>query len=106
MFITATGMIVRSPVSEMRSMGRNTQGVRLVNLKDDDQLVAMEIISAVELEEYQQLSAPRRAPVLLEPGAEDIGAEDTEEEVDEAEDEPDDEEGDAGALDAGEAEEE
>jgi DNA gyrase subunit A len=64
MFITAQGMIVRSPVNEMRPMGRNTQGVRLVNLKDEDQLVAVEVINAVELEEYQQITAPRRARAL------------------------------------------
>jgi DNA gyrase subunit A len=69
MFITAQGMIVRSAVAEMRPMGRNTQGVRLVNLKEDDQLVAMETIRAVELEEYQQISTPRRPrPAILEEG--------------------------------------
>ena len=86
MFITAQGMIVRSPVSEMRPMGRNTQGVRLVNLKEEDQLVAMEIINAVELEEYQQISAPRRARLLMneEPLRES--------EADEADDEDQDDE--------------
>lgn len=98
MFITAQGMIVRSPVNEMRPMGRNTQGVRLVNLKDDDQLVAMEIISATELEEYQQISAPRRAV-----------ASELEEQDESADDEDDDEEleGEDGedAEDDGEGEE-
>ncbi|MEO6710485.1 MAG: DNA gyrase subunit A [Planctomycetota bacterium] len=94
MFITAGGMIVRSPVSEMRPMGRNTQGVRLVNLKDDDQLVAMEIINAVELEEYQQISAPRRAVPLLLDGDGELefeGPEDGDEDQDEPEDEPEEE---------------
>ena len=94
MFITAGGMIVRSPVSEMRPMGRNTQGVRLVNLKDEDELVAMEIISAVELEEYQQLAVPRRArPVLLEDDGTAV-EEDEELALDDelADDEPDDDE--------------
>jgi len=87
MFITAQGMIVRSPVSEMRPMGRNTQGVRLVNLKEEDQLVAMEVINAVELEEYQQISAPRRARLLMN------GEQARESEADEA-DEAEDEEQD------------
>jgi len=52
MFITASGMIVRSRVADMRPMGRSTQGVRLVNLKDDDELVAMQVVSAEDLEEY------------------------------------------------------
>ncbi|MHC4990610.1 MAG: DNA gyrase C-terminal beta-propeller domain-containing protein, partial [Planctomycetota bacterium] len=40
MLISAGGMIVRMPVSSIRRIGRNTQGVRLVNLKSDDQLIA------------------------------------------------------------------
>ncbi|MEM7307101.1 MAG: DNA gyrase subunit A [Planctomycetota bacterium] len=52
MFITAGGMIVRSPVGEMRPMGRGTQGVRVVNLKGEDQLVATEIVRAQDLEAY------------------------------------------------------
>ncbi len=52
MFITQSGMIVRSPVNDMRPMGRGTQGVRVVNLKDGDLLVATEIVSARDLEAY------------------------------------------------------
>ena len=35
-------------------MGRATQGVRLVNLKDADDLVGIEVVRAKELEEYGQ----------------------------------------------------
>jgi DNA gyrase subunit A len=52
MFITAGGMIVRSPVSDMRPMGRGTQGVRVVNLREGDQLVATEIVYAADLEAF------------------------------------------------------
>ena len=52
MFITAGGMIVRSQVADMRPMGRGTQGVRVVNLKDGDGLVATEIVRAQDLEAY------------------------------------------------------
>ena len=45
MFITEGGMIVRSESADMRPMGRNTQGVRMVNLRDDDRLVALSVIS-------------------------------------------------------------
>jgi len=51
MFITESGMIVRSPAADMRPMGRGTQGVRLVNLKAADSLVATEIVKASDLEE-------------------------------------------------------
>jgi DNA gyrase subunit A len=50
LFITSSGMIVRSSAGEMRPMGRNTQGVRLVNLKDDDGLVALEVVTQDDLE--------------------------------------------------------
>jgi DNA gyrase subunit A len=40
MMMTATGMMVRSPVRDLRIIGRNTQGVRLINLDEGDQLVS------------------------------------------------------------------
>ena len=40
MFISAKGMIVRLPASSISQIGRNTQGVRLVNLKSGDQFIA------------------------------------------------------------------
>ena len=48
MLISQGGMIVRSPIDDMRPMGRGTQGVRIVNLKNDDKLVAAEIIRAAD----------------------------------------------------------
>jgi DNA gyrase subunit A len=48
--MTQSGMIVRSPVTDMRPMGRGTQGVRIINLKDDDRLVGAEIIEAGDQE--------------------------------------------------------
>jgi len=36
MIITQFGNILRSPVSALRIMGRATQGVRLINLKEND----------------------------------------------------------------------
>ncbi len=44
MMITARGQIQRIAVSDIREMGRNTQGVRLMNLDDDDTLVAVKRI--------------------------------------------------------------
>ncbi len=46
MMITANGMIIRTGLEEIRSIGRNTQGVRLINLKAGDKLVAAEKISS------------------------------------------------------------
>ncbi|MGL4595319.1 MAG: DNA gyrase C-terminal beta-propeller domain-containing protein, partial [Thermoguttaceae bacterium] len=44
MMITAKGQIQRVAVSDIRVMGRNTQGVRLMNLDADDTLVAVKRI--------------------------------------------------------------
>jgi len=46
MMITANGMIIRTGLDEVRSIGRNTQGVRLIKLKPGDKLVAAEKIVA------------------------------------------------------------
>jgi len=35
-----SGMLVRIPAGSISRFGRNTQGVRLVNLKDGDRLIA------------------------------------------------------------------
>ena len=48
MMITANGMIIRTGLDEIRSIGRNTQGVRLIKLKADDKLVAAEKIVSEE----------------------------------------------------------
>ena len=62
-FISESGMIVRTRVEDMRPMGRNTQGVRLVNVKDGDKLVAMEVVSESdrELETRGAAEAAERA---------------------------------------------
>ncbi|MBL0926950.1 MAG: DNA gyrase subunit A [Phycisphaerales bacterium] len=39
-FVTQSGMLVRTAVAGISRIGRNTQGVRVVNLKDGDKLIA------------------------------------------------------------------
>ena len=41
MMITRNGIIIRVPVDGIRVIGRNTQGVRVMNLDDGDLLVAV-----------------------------------------------------------------
>ncbi|MGZ8797385.1 MAG: DNA gyrase C-terminal beta-propeller domain-containing protein, partial [Thermoanaerobaculia bacterium] len=40
LIISEQGMIIRFPVGGVRSMGRNTQGVRLINIDEGDRVVA------------------------------------------------------------------
>ena len=49
MLITEKGILMRTPVSEIRETGRNAQGVRLIRLDDGDKLVAMAKIDAEEV---------------------------------------------------------
>ncbi len=42
MMITAKGMIIRTGLDEVRAIGRNTAGVRMIKLKAGDKLVAVE----------------------------------------------------------------
>jgi DNA gyrase subunit A len=48
MFITANGMLVRIPANNIRTIGRNTKGVRVVNLKDGDRLIAAAKVEGIE----------------------------------------------------------
>ncbi|MHC4848250.1 MAG: DNA gyrase C-terminal beta-propeller domain-containing protein, partial [Planctomycetota bacterium] len=48
MLITAGGMMVRTRVAEISVIGRNTQGVRVVNPKKGDRLLAAAVVSGEE----------------------------------------------------------
>ena len=41
-------MSIKVPLSEVRQMGRNTQGVKAINLKKEDKLVSLSVIDSKE----------------------------------------------------------
>jgi len=53
MIINLSGIIIRMGVSDLRVMGRATQGVRLINLKEDDGIAAVAKVE-FELEEIEE----------------------------------------------------
>ncbi|WP_186757885.1 DNA gyrase subunit A [Echinicola salinicaeni] len=53
MIINKSGIIIRTPVSGLRVMGRATQGVRLIKLNDNDEISSIEKIENVEIEEEE-----------------------------------------------------
>jgi DNA gyrase subunit A len=53
MIITQLGNILRSPVSALRVMGRATQGVRLINLKENDTIASVACVEVNEEEEEE-----------------------------------------------------
>lgn len=55
MLITSSGMIVRSPIKDIRATGRSTQGVRMIRLKPDDRLVAVARLAAKDEEDGVEL---------------------------------------------------
>ena len=54
MIINKSGLTIRLDVSTLRVMGRNTQGVRLINLRNDDAIAAVAKVSASKEEEGQE----------------------------------------------------
>jgi DNA gyrase subunit A len=51
MLITSGGTLVRTRVEEVSVMGRNTQGVRLIRLSDDEQLTGMARIACIKTDD-------------------------------------------------------
>ena len=58
LFITGNGMIVRTRVAALRTIGRATQGVRLVTLEEGDALVDVTRVVREDEEEVEKASAP------------------------------------------------
>jgi DNA gyrase subunit A len=55
MLISSSGTLVRTPVSEISIIGRNTQGVRLIRVESGQRLVGLARIESIEGED-QNLS--------------------------------------------------
>ncbi len=54
MLISKGGTLVRTRVDEIRTMGRNTQGVRLIRLQEGETLVGLQRIDELESEEEDE----------------------------------------------------
>jgi DNA gyrase subunit A len=55
MIINRSGLIIRLAVAELRIMGRATQGVRLINLRDNDSIAAVTKVEVDQEEEAELL---------------------------------------------------
>ncbi len=78
MIINKSGIIIRLAISELRVIGRATQGVRLINMKESDEIAA---VSKVEVEEVIEEAIEGENPAG-EYGIEGDKASDTETEND------------------------
>jgi len=53
MIITRSGVAIRTPIEDLRVMGRNTQGVKLINLKGSESIAAVTKVTKEEEEEEE-----------------------------------------------------
>lgn len=53
MIINRSGLTIRLDISTLRVMGRNTQGVKLINLRNDDAIAAVAKVSSAKEEEVE-----------------------------------------------------
>lgn len=59
MIINKSGITIRTPVSDLRVMGRATQGVRLIKLSEGDEISSVEKIRKDETEETTEQEVPQ-----------------------------------------------
>jgi len=63
LLITEQGMIIRVNVTDLRPMGRSTQGVRVINLDENDIVVAaVKVVSETETETEAEAEEPETTP--------------------------------------------
>ena len=48
LIITKSGLIIRMAVSDIKQAGRNTQGVKLINIKDNDSIASVSVVARGE----------------------------------------------------------
>ena len=69
MLITEKGMIVRSPVKDIRTTGRSTQGVRLMRLDQGDKVASVAKIIPEDEKTVEEIATPSPAVKVGEPKA-------------------------------------
>lgn len=62
MIITTNGLIIRLPVRDLRPIGRNTQGVRLINLGEGDRVIDVSRITPSGEEDDPESSETAESP--------------------------------------------
>lgn len=54
MIITSDGIIIRLPMDQVKVAGRNTQGVRLIKVNDDQKVSTLEVVENYQQEEEEE----------------------------------------------------
>ncbi len=55
LIVSDTGITIRINSTQISSLGRNTQGVRLINLKDDQKVATVAVLDKEEIEESEDM---------------------------------------------------
>jgi len=79
MIINKSGLTIRMMVSDLRVMGRATQGVRLINIKGNDSIAA--VAKVLREDEAEELEEGIEGDESVEDASEDISDDDTTEET-------------------------
>src|SRR5438876_1196559 len=66
MLITSQGMVNRTHVSEIRVIGRNTQGVRIMNLNEGDKIASIAKVAKEDVEAGPAEGTPPEAPAAAQ----------------------------------------
>lgn len=69
MLITEQGMVNRTRVDEIRVIGRNTQGVRIMNLNEGDKIASLAKVAREDVESESAAASEPPAPAPEEPPA-------------------------------------
>ncbi len=60
MLITNSGKVIRMPMDTVRIIGRNTQGVRLINLTDGEKVVGLSMLAREEVSEDEEMGGDEK----------------------------------------------
>ena len=66
MIICKSGIAIRLVVSKIAQQGRNTQGSRLINLHNDDQIASVEVVPRSDNEEDETAEMPDNAAITID----------------------------------------
>ena len=54
MITTADGIVIRTPVSDLRLMGRATQGVKVIRIHENESIADVTVIRREEIEDEEE----------------------------------------------------
>ena len=67
LIITQSGLIIRMAVSDIKQAGRNTQGVKLINIRDNDSIASVSVVAKNDEEEITEANESSETQESAEP---------------------------------------